>query len=70
MILFIVMKKKKKNKQLTRKELENKVFIFLWERNPELLIELFDLTERQLYDRVRYLGLMWKNLVIFQQEKQ
>jgi hypothetical protein len=64
------MKKKKKNKQLTRKELENKVFIFLWERNPELLIELFDLTERQLYDRVRYLGLMWKNPVIFQQEKQ
>lgn len=68
-LTIYVMKNKKKQKQQTRKELENRVFVFLWERNPELLMEFFDLTERQLYDRVRYLGLSWKNTGIFQQHK-
>lgn len=48
---------KKRKKVLTRKELENKVFSFLWIRNKELCKEFFDMTDRQLYDRVRYLGL-------------
>ena len=62
--------KKNKNKHLTRKELENRVFVFLWERNPELLMEFFDLTTEQIRQRCYYLGLKFvENSSVFQQHK-
>ena len=51
----------KKKRKITRKELENKVFVFLFSKDPEMCKEFFDLTDRQLYDRCRYLGISWKN---------
>ena len=51
-----------RKKKLNRKELENKIFTYLWLKDPQMAIEFFDISERQAYDRVRYLGLAWIKL--------
>ena len=51
-----------RKKRLSRKELENKVFIYLWLKDPSMVMEFFDLSDRQVYDRCRYLGLTWRKL--------
>jgi hypothetical protein len=48
-----------RKKKLSRKELENKIFTYLWLKDPVMAIEFFDISEKQAYDRVRYLGLAW-----------
>jgi hypothetical protein len=46
----------KKKRKPTRKELENRIFSFLFLRDEKLLREFFDMTDKQVYDRARYLG--------------